>query len=182
MAPTLTITIRLEGADLNPEPEHSSGSAADWVDGLAGVLARLTSSLDMRSPVEPDELDGWQLHDINGNNVGAVTFLADTGTRRRPELDDKAPWADLLEQLTTMSVGQAADLKVDRDGIRVWLSRGDEHPFPRTVYVEQLTTRSFGGTAWTDVGHFDGDVHEPAPASPADRALTYTLDAVWEAS
>lgn len=59
-----------------------------------------------------------------------------------------------LEQLPTLAVGHTADLKVDRGGTRVWLSRtglADGEPFENTVSVEQWT-----GESWETVREFDG--------------------------
>jgi len=45
-----------------------------------------------------------------------------------------------LESLPTLSVGQAEDLKIERGGTRVWLSRcskADGEPYNNKVTVEQ---------------------------------------------
>lgn len=60
----------------------------------------------------------------------------------------------VLEDMETLSVGQAADLKIDRNGFRVWMSRcsvEDGEPFDETVYLEEHWNRG-----WRDVGYYDG--------------------------
>lgn len=58
--------------------------------------------------------------------------------------------ADELEEMPTLSVGQADDLKVDTGTERVWLSRctvKDGEPYDRKVTVE---TRKADGSGWTE--------------------------------
>lgn len=60
-----------------------------------------------------------------------------------------------LSRRKTKSVGQESDLKVEKDGYRVWLSRcglADGTPFENTVYVERLVDG-----AWQLVDFYDGD-------------------------
>lgn len=60
----------------------------------------------------------------------------------------------VLEDMETLSVGQACNLHIDRNGFRVWLSRcsvEDGEPFDETVYLEE----EWDGR-WRDVGYYDG--------------------------
>jgi len=104
--------------------------------------------------------------DTNGNTVGRFWIEDDAG--------DSACWADLLERLPTLSEAQAANLKVDRDELRVWLARTgleDGEPFARTVYVEALDSQT---GRWGDVGYYDGDEPDPTPW-PSDAATAYEV-------
>lgn len=87
-----------------------------------------------------------------------------------------ANWADMLEQLPTLSTGQAHDLKVDTGERRVWLARTgleDGEPFARTVYIEELEDGR-----WLDVGYFDGDEDEPRPWGSMGPAWDDTRQAI----
>ena len=80
------------------------------------------------------------------------------------------PRADLLEDMPTLSEGYTCDLKVDRNGLRIWLHRTsieDGEPYRDTVTVE---CRDAEG-CWHDVLTYDG-------ADPADQTLWLWTD--WE--
>jgi len=60
----------------------------------------------------------------------------------------------VLDDMETMSTAQTCDLKIDRNGFRVWQSRcglEDGEPFAETVYLEE----EWDGR-WRDVGYYDG--------------------------
>ena len=73
------------------------------------------------------------------------------------------PRADQLEDMDTISEGYTCDLKVERDGLRIWLHRTgplDGEPYEHTVTIECRDDRG----AWRDVLIYDGD-------DPADQTL-----------
>jgi hypothetical protein len=63
----------------------------------------------------------------------------------------------VLDDMETMTVAQVCDLKMERDGFRVWVSRcglADGEPFEETVYLEEYNEED---GMWTDLAYFDGD-------------------------
>lgn len=64
------------------------------------------------------------------------------------------PTAQELDELPRLAQGQAADLKIDADGVRFWQHRTgllDGEPFENTISVEQ-----YDGERWETVAEYDG--------------------------
>jgi len=170
MASTLHLEITMDGAAFVGD-EGSAGPY--WYDELAHVFGKLARQLSGGAYQEPADLPAV-LFDSNGNTCGRVTLST-------PLTEPPAQtWAQLLDQLPTIdtSASFGADLRVQTEAVRVWISHpGDtDHPFPRTVYVE---TTNDGWDDWRDVGHYDADVVGLVPEPlEAKVALLATRTAV----
>jgi len=82
---------------------------------------------------------------------------------------DLLPTHAALSELPSLSIGLAADLRIDTGDFRVWTTRtglADGEPFERTVYVEayDFFREQPGVSGWFDLGHYDGD--EPPHGLP----------------
>lgn len=121
-------TFRLSIETDNAAFEPSQGQE------VARILRKLAVQVEDCRNVEM--ADGQKLMDYNGNSVGDVTVGDGAGALERA-----------LAAMPTISSGHSANLKIETDTVRVWLSRctladGETQP----VSIEQLRQGD-----WVDV-------------------------------
>jgi hypothetical protein len=209
----VTLTVRLEGADLgdldlwamhlsellarqahqvdeqffsDPPAELHDRPVLDVNGNTVGRWAVITDP----GPAT-DSVPAWKadrMADVDNDTPVLAPQVEASGWSLWLGAPEAAPWADLLDSLPTLFTGGGSDLKVDRGGVRVWLSRmtvGDGEPFARTLHVERWSADPAHATTagWLDAGHFDGDEPEPNPTDfVLKKAHDLTCDMIWEAS
>jgi hypothetical protein len=60
-----------------------------------------------------------------------------------------------LEQMPTLAIGQTDDLKIDRNGLRVWLARTG--PEDGEMYRRRITVERLIAGRWEEVDEYEGD-------------------------